>query len=56
MKYKRVSKRLQSLTESKTRCNACSCFWRTSLLYPTSWWCKVQTIEKLLSDFLTLTC
>jgi len=32
----RVSKRLQSLTETKTRCNVfCSCFWGTIWLYPT---------------------
>jgi len=36
MKYKRVSKRLQSAAESKTRSKACrSCFWRTGLLYST---------------------
>jgi len=35
MKYKRVSKCLQSLTERNTRSNAFrSCYWRTSLLYP----------------------
>jgi len=36
MKYKRVSKRLQLITETETWSNAFrSCFSRTHLLYPT---------------------
>ena len=36
MKYQLVHAHLESLTETKTRSNAfCSCFWRTSLPYPT---------------------
>jgi len=50
MKYKLVYTRLQSLTESK-RSNAFrSCFWRTSMLYPSWWWCKFhfKTISKII--------
>jgi len=48
--YKRVPKRLSSLTESETTSHAFRrCFCRTSLLKPNLWGCKLyfKTIAKM---------